>query len=96
MSPTGSEDGETVARAQASSPSAAPRRGRIGEVEEYEEKIANVAAGKGDEFSVGMGVKERPTEEGEMLQLMRGLMGRLDRLENHKAKFKDGFLEGDV
>uniref|UniRef100_M4BIQ7 Uncharacterized protein n=1 Tax=Hyaloperonospora arabidopsidis (strain Emoy2) TaxID=559515 RepID=M4BIQ7_HYAAE len=44
MSPTGSEDGETVARAQASSPSAAPRRGRIGEVEEYEEII-----------SVGMG-----------------------------------------
>ncbi|CCI47707.1 unnamed protein product [Albugo candida] len=51
---------------------------------DHEEKIAYVAAGYRDDFLEG--AKERQVDGNEMIQLMRGLMGRFDRLEESQNK----------
>nr|CCA15953.1 AlNc14C17G1791 [Albugo laibachii Nc14] len=97
MSPTGSDDTGAAVRGQDSSSSAVPRRGRIGVVDEDEEKVAYVVADNEDAFSAGVndvGVKKGDTEKNEVLQLMRGLMGRLDRLEESQSKINGQFSGG--
>nr|CCA25835.1 AlNc14C325G10623 [Albugo laibachii Nc14] len=88
LSPNGSDDGDTVARDQIPSQSASPRRVHIDVAEECEENGANVAAGNGDGCSVRvgvMGVMDNINSVREMVQLMCGLMGRLDRVEESQS-----------
>ena len=83
------DDGDTVTRYQVPTQSAAPRRGKFGVLDECEGKGANVATGNGDGCS-----GENNNDISEMVQLMRGLMGRLDRLEEPQTKIQGQISEG--
>nr|CCA17051.1 AlNc14C29G2767 [Albugo laibachii Nc14] len=71
------------------SQSAALRRSHTGMAEEYEEKGANFVVGNGDECSVRVGGMENNNSINNIVQLMRGLIGRLDGLEEIQSKIRE-------